>query len=238
MNLSLTEWKISDGKDFYLYLESQRREEKVLWSKNILQTDKEVLALKTDTIKDIVKEILHGNPTSFMDLKLFKYYESTAIYGVLLTKINDFPTLKKYLSIYLDAMDSWAHVDILGFDLIDQHTKDFIQLSETYLLDDRIYVRRLGVFILFLLVKQQSYLPYILNQLKSLKDEDAYYVIMMSGWLLSECIITYKEDTLSYIKTHDINPKIVNKAIQKCRESRRLTQVEKDELLAYKIKLK
>lgn len=236
MNLNLTVWKPSDGEAFYTYLESQRREDKVAWSKNILQTHQEVLALKTETIKNIVKDILKGNPQSFMDLKLFKYYESTAIYGVLLSKMKAFKTLESYLTIYLDHMDSWAHVDILGFDLFDDHISDFISLSEKYLLDDRVYVRRLGVFILFLLLKHPSYLSYILNQITLLKDEQAYYVIMMSGWLLSECIIKHKEETLSYMKSHKINPKIVNKAIQKCRESRRLTSLEKDALLVYKVK--
>lgn len=57
----------------------------------------------------------------------------------------------------------------------------------------------------------------------------------MVGWLLSECIILYKEQTLKFITTtKDLNKKIVNKDIQKCRESRRLTQVEKDELISYK----
>jgi 3-methyladenine DNA glycosylase AlkD len=71
----------------------------------------------------------------------------------------------------------------------------------------------------------------------NLEAESAYYVIMMAGWLLSECIIKYKDQTLDFLaNTSGLNQKIVNKGIQKCRESRRLTDEEKDELIQYKKK--
>lgn len=59
---------------------------------------------------------------------------------------------------------------------------------------------------------------------------------MMGGWLLSECIILHKEETLSFLRINVVNKKIQNKAIQKCRESNRLTKEQKEELLVYKIK--
>ncbi len=236
MKLNLKKWSIEDGKQFYDYLESLKREDKIVWSTSILQTKKPVLALKTETIKTIVKEINSGNVKSFMDLRLFDYYESVTIYGSLLTKMQSFKELSAYLDIYLDAMDSWAHVDILSFSIFDAYIDEFLQKSKLFIIDPRPYVRRLAVFILFLLCKDKSRLHYILNELQKLNHEESYYVIMMSGWLLSELIILYRDETLALLSRHAINPKIVNKGIQKCRESRRLTQPEKDALLVYKIK--
>jgi 3-methyladenine DNA glycosylase AlkD len=87
------------------------------------------------------------------------------------------------------------------------------------------------------MVNDKTILPIIYQSLKQLSHENEYYVIMMAGWLLSECIIKYKDESLEFLNnTKDLNKKVVNKGIQKCRESRRLTQEEKDQLLAYKIK--
>ncbi|OHE46266.1 MAG: hypothetical protein A2102_03915 [Tenericutes bacterium GWF2_38_8] len=91
--------------------------------------------------------------------------------------------------------------------------------------------------ILFQMVKDESVLPIIYDRLKKLEHENEYYVIMMAGWLLSECIIQYRDQTLEFLSHEkELNKKIVNKGIQKCRESRRMTEIEKEQLLPYKRK--
>ena len=86
------------------------------------------------------------------------------------------------------------------------------------------------------LILDIKYLDYCFEVLSKFEKEDEYYVIMMGGWLLSECIIRYREESLANLKNYKLNPKFVNKGIQKCRESLRLTQEEKDNLLIYKVK--
>ena len=142
-----------------------------------------------------------------------------------------------YLSIYTDVMENWAHCDLLSFKIQALNQKKFLVLSEIYLSDQRLFVRRLGLMILFQMVKDESVLPIIFDRLKKLEHETEYYVIMMAGWLLSECIIQYRDLTLDFLnREKKLNDKIVNKGIQKCRESRRLTEIEKEQLLAYKRK--
>ncbi|MDY0295411.1 MAG: hypothetical protein RBQ71_06340 [Acholeplasmataceae bacterium] len=221
MELNKAIWLEEDKHLFIAYLENYRRKEKEEWTKKILNTKLDVLAMPTKTIHTIAQEISKGNFKSFLDLKIFTSYESIALYGMVLCKIKDFQTMKHYLTIYLDVMENWAHVDLLSLPITKENKEDFIKLSHDYLTDMRPFVRRLSLMILF--------------QMR--KDEDAYYVIMMAGWLLSECIILYKDQTLTFISSHpDLNKKIVNKGIQKCRESLRFTQEEKDFLLQYKKK--
>ena len=172
-----------------------------------------------------------------MDLKIFSNYESIAIYGKLISRIENFDLMVHYLSIYTDVMENWAHCDMLSFKIKALNQKKFLALSEIYLSDQRLFVRRLGLMILFQMVKDESVLPLIFDRLKKLEQETEYYVVMMAGWLLSECIIRYRDLTLDFLnREKKLNHKIVNKGIQKCRESRRMTEEEKDQLLAYKRK--
>lgn len=229
-------WSKEDGVLFVAYLETLGQPEKQQWAKSILNTPSEVLAIPTKTIGEVGKRIAKGNYRGFLDLKITNYYETIALYGSLLSKLTNFQELKYYLTEYLDMMDNWAHCDLLSFPTIFEDIEAFLTLSKAYLVDERVFVRRLGLFILFLLVKDETYLPLIFDAIKQLENEEAYYVIMMGGWLLSECIILHQEKTLLFLDHHSINRKIQNKAIQKCRESRRLTQELKDFLLAYKVK--
>ena len=145
--------------------------------------------------------------------------------------------MKSYLDDYIHVMDNWAHCDLLSFHGINKNKDSFLKLSDEYLKSDQVFIRRLGLMILFQMLKDENVLDKVFSALLSLKNEKEYYVIMMGGWLLCEAIIKYPEKSLSFIKeTKDLNVKILNKGIQKCRESRRFTQEEKDMLNTYKRK--
>jgi 3-methyladenine DNA glycosylase AlkD len=235
MELTKSIWNINDGKKFLTYLESLSNRDKSAWSKRILNSNLDVLALPTKTMSWIANAILKGNYESFLQLKLFENYESIAIYGMIVSKINDFQKMKNYLDIYITVMENWAHCDLLSININNTNKNQFITLSEQYIKSPKVFVRRLGLLIVFYLIRDSKYLSYAFNALSQFEHENEYYVIMMGGWLLSECIIRYKEESLLNLKRHQLNPKIINKGIQKCRESRRLTQQEKDELLTHKI---
>ena len=235
MELTKALWIESDKQIFLSYLKSFEQKEKEAWSRNILNTRLELLCIPTKTLYQIINDNYNGHYQSFLSLNIFDNYESIAIYGKLISLIKDFDEMSFYLNTYIHVMENWAHVDILSFHIDQTNKNQYLDLSQTYLDSDKTFIRRLGLMILFQMVKDESILPIIFKRLQNLNQENEYYVIMMAGWLLSECIILYKDQTLKFISTtKDLNKKIVNKGIQKCRESRRLTQIEKDELLPYK----
>ncbi len=236
MILNKNEWEKEDRSLFLEYLKTFGREEKKEWAKNILQTESPVLAMLTKDIVNVVNEIMKGNYLSYLDLEITDYYETIAIYGSIISKLNSLDTFLIYLNKYLNFMNCWAHCDLLHFPLIYEKKEVYLNLSRKFRKDDRVMVRRLSLFILFQFVKEKESLQTILDSIIDFKDENEYYVIMMAGWLLSECIILYKDETLAFITSNSLNKKIINKAIQKCRESNRLSKEEKDFLLSYKIK--
>lgn len=235
MELNKTLWHEGDILAFSNYLRMFQNKEKEVWSRSILNTKLELLCLTTQTLDLIAKSIYKGNYISFLDLKIFDTYESIAIYGKLIGMIDDYELMVHYLEIYINQMENWAHVDLLSFKRHFDHKDDLLNLSIKYLDSKEAFIRRLGLMILFQLIKDKTVLPDIYEALMSLKNETNYYVIMMAGWLLSECIIKYQDETLKFIiNNSNLNPRIVNKGIQKCRESRRVSQSLKDELLTYK----
>ncbi|MDY0209789.1 MAG: DNA alkylation repair protein [Acholeplasma sp.] len=238
MDLKKATWKESDKKAFIHYLESLGDTSKVNWSKNILNTTSDVLAIKTKVMVKVANDILKGNYQSFLELQITDYYETIALYGMILNRMPDKASLITYLNPYLDMMNSWAHCDLLKFPFLEKEKDTYLELSKAFRFDHREMVRRLSLYILFMYVKDNTMLKYIFEAIIDLEKEEAYYVIMMAGWLLSECLIKHKDSTESFLKNQSINPKIVNKAIQKCRESNRLTTEEKETLLKYKIKNK
>lgn len=236
MILSINKWTKKDRSIFLDYLKTFGESEKIPRPASVLNTKYPTLAIKTADIVKITKGIMEGNYTSFLDLGIDDYYESIAIYGLIISRMKDLDTFLHYLYKYLDYMNCWAHCDLMHFPDPFKHYETYFALSRKFRTDQRVMVRRLSLFILFHYRKEEEHLDFILESLLDFQDDNEYYVIMMAGWLLCECIIYHQDRTLNFIENNNINKKIQNKAIQKCRESRRFSQTQKDFLNKFKIK--
>lgn len=235
MELIKDNWTNKDILEFQDYLKTLENPSTKEWTTNILKTNLPVLSLKTDTMKDIANNIYKGNYLSFLDYMIWEYYENTAINGFLINKIKDFDTFKHHLDLYSNKADNWATCDLLKFNSKKYELK-FFNLSEEYIKSDKPFVRRIGMLILFDYIEKEEYIDKIFGILDSFINEEHYYVNMVNAWLFCDCFIKQREKTLKYLKNHKLNKFTINKGIQKCRESRRISEEDKNMLLKYKIK--
>lgn len=235
MELTKDKWTTKDIKEFQKYLVSLKNEDKVEWTKNLMKTDLPVLAIKTPEIKKLVNKIYKGNYQEFLDYMLWEYYDNTAINGFLINKIKDFDLMKHYLDIYSSKCDNWASCDLITLNVKGNEEKYYDIVLE-YIKSDKPFVRRIGMSILFKFIDNENYIDKIFKLLDKFTDEEHYYVNMMNAWVLCECFTRQRDKTLEYIKHNKLNKFTLNKGIQKCRESFRVTKEDKELLLQYKIK--
>lgn len=72
MNLIKDKWLIQDKKDYYSYLNSLSKKDKIEWTKNIVNTDMEVLAIPVPILKGIGKEIMKGDYVFFFRFEIIR----------------------------------------------------------------------------------------------------------------------------------------------------------------------
>lgn len=233
MILIKEKWTKDDKKEFLKYLETYKNEDKIEWSKRLLNTKMNVLAIKTADIKGIAKEISKGNYFSFLDLEIYDYYESMAISGFLISSIKDFETKKAYLDKYIERIDNWASCDLLSFNFKGDED-NYYQLAIKYVSNKKPFIRRVGLNILFKLINNNHYLNQIYRVMNSLYNETDYYVNMMNAWLFCECFIKRREETIKFLKTHQLNKFTINKGISKCHDSYRVSKEDKEMLNKYR----
>ena len=226
-------WTKKDIEQFYNFLEGIKNQKKVEWTRKIINTNMPLLAIKTPVIKDIAKQISKGNFISFLQQRPFKYYDSLAICGLLIPKINDFDTMVNHLLEFSKIIDNWANCDLLKFNINSNEEKYFL-LSKKLLSSKMTFERRIGVIILFEFIKKEDYLEKIFNCLNQLFDEKEYYVNMACAWLVCELFIKQRDKTLNFLKTNTLNYFVLNKAILKCRDSYRVSEQDKYMLLNFK----
>lgn len=226
-------WKKQDINDFDEYLLCLQNKDRILWTTKIINTKQKVLAIKTQTLKNIAKEISKGNYLSFLDLNINTFYENDIINGNLICKIKDFDLQKKYLDNYVSKIDNWASCDLLSFFIKGKEEKYF-SLALKYLKNTKPFVRRVGFKILFEFVESEKYLKEIFNILNSFTNESEYYVNMIISWLVCELFIKQREKTIEFLKTNKLNAFQINKAISKCRDSFRVSKTDKEMLLKFR----
>ena len=234
MQLIKEHWCKKDINEFQKYLKTFENKERREWSTNLLKTSLPVLCITTPVMKEIINKIAKGNYLEFLDLMIWEYYENTAINGFLICKIKDFNLMKKYLDIYSSMADNWATCDLLKFNVKGNEEK-YYNLTLEYIKSPKPFVRRIGMSILFNFINDE-YIDKIFKLLDSFENEEEYYVNMMNAWLLCECYTKQKEKTLKYLENNKLNKFTINKGIQKCRESRRVSKEDKEMLLKYKVK--
>lgn len=233
MNLTKNNWDKDDILEYEDYLLSLINKDKIEWTKNIIKTELPVLAIKSDILKNISKDILKGNYFKFLDYMLCNCYEEMAINALIISNIKDFKLTKKYLDKYSLKVDNWANCDTLSFD-IKGYEKEYLKLAKEYIKSNHIFRRRIGIVIIFHFTKDKKYLKEIFKILNGFELEKEYYVNMINAWLLCECFIKYREETIIFLEKNKLNNFTINKAIQKCRDSFRVTKEDKEMLLKYK----
>lgn len=235
MELIREHWNKEDIEEFQKHIESLKNEEKVKWTANLLKTEMPVLAIKIPEVRKISNKIYKGNYIEFLNHMVWEYYENTIANAVLISKIKDFDIMKKYLDIYSSKCDNWASCDILSFN-VENRENEYYNLVLEYIKSTKPFVRRIGMSILFNFIDNEDYIDKIFTLLDMFKNEEHYYVNMMNAWLLCECFTKQRDKTLEYIKNNNLNKFTINKGIQKCRESYRVSKEDKEMLLKYKIK--
>lgn len=235
MELIKSNWTENDGVLFSKYLKSlSNGEDKSKWEQNILKTSLPCIAVPSEKVRYIIKQILKGNYIEFLNLNLKNNYTEIAIRGGIISSIKDFNIMKKYLDVYALEADCWATTDTLKFTLTNQNEKLFLNLLKSYATSPNTFVRRTAIIIAFKYINRVNFDGEILNVLKQLKHEKEYYVNMAVAWLVCEYFIKRKDFGMQILKSGILNDFTQNKAISKCRDSFRVSKSDKEYLLSLK----
>lgn len=243
---SLTFKTEKEYKEFLDYLFSIRDiEYRDFNTKIIVPVNCEIIGIRTPILKDIAKKISKNSSENFLNLfenlflkKKVKYYEEKALYGFLIgySKI-DFQERLKRINFFIDIIDNWAVCDIVDstFKFINKNKKGFYEYLTSKLSATNPWEQRFILVVLLAYYVEEEYLKDIFKICEKIKS-DEYYVKMAKAWLLSVCYVKHKNETYKFLEKANLDNWTVNKAIQKIRESLRVTKEDKEKILVLKRK--
>ncbi|PID59857.1 MAG: DNA alkylation repair protein [Ignavibacteriae bacterium] len=208
------------------------------FNKKIIPTNQKVLGVKIPELRKLAKSIAKDEKESlkFIEIDKKNIYEMVLLEGMVLANLNkSFLELLPLTENFLSKVDNWAQIDtsIADYKNIRKEKKEVLQVIKKWLKSDNEFVVRAGLVILLAHYIEEYYLNTIFDLSQKVKHK-GYYVKMGNAWLISACMAKFPEETINFFQNNKLDTETQNKAIQKSRESRRVSKENKELILRFK----
>ena len=146
-----------------------------------------------------------------------------------------FAEKRAYIERCLPFIDGWAVCDLFCSTLKEakRHREELLPLLRACVEEGSEYYQRFAYVMLLGCYMEREYLPEIFSLLEKAHTQ-FYYTHMGAAWLIAEVLVKFYGEGVRYLKTSALDAKTLNKAVQKARESYRLTEEQKNSLKSLK----
>lgn len=198
------------------------------------------IGIRSPEFKKIIKEV-HSQAEeeieSFMKTLPHQFQEENTLQVMLIGEIKDYDKCLASLEQFLPFVDNWAISDGINPKVFNKNHNQIIKKIPQWLEDEKPYTKRVAMLFLMKYFLEEDFKPEYLTWAAKIRSEE-YYVNMMTAWLFAEALTKQWDAAIEFLKTPQLAPWTHNKAIQKARESFRITPEKKEYLKSLKIKTK
>ena len=210
------------------------------FNEKLIPTNYEILGIRMPILKKLAKEIATSpDVETYLENAEFTTYDHILLYGLVLGSLRkpSLETVFYYLDPLILKFDNWAHVDTIVCTpkifkkYPDEVLVHFLPLKT----HEGEFTKRTFVILVMDYFINEKYIDTALTHLKEV-PQGQYYVDMAIAWAISLGLVKFYDKTLPLLEQKVFSKFVHNKAIQKARESYRITPEIKEQLNKMKIK--
>ncbi len=195
-----------------------------------------ILGTKTPILRKMAKQYAKTPECQHFLSRLPHYYlEENLLHGFLIDQVKAFEEALALTEAYLPFLDNRATCDQLNPRVFKKYPDQIYQKIKIWLQSEQVYTQRFAIGLLLSHFLDQEFKPEMLDLVASVHSEE-YYVQMIQAWYFATALAKQEKATLPLIQRQILSPFVQNKTIQKARESRRISDEMKEELLVWKLK--
>ena len=169
----------------------------------------------------------------FLDSLPHNYYDENMLHAILISEMKDYDKCINRLETFLPYVDNWAVCDIMFPKLFKRYKEDLMTRIKVWMASEETYTIRFGLGMLMTHFLDEDFRPEYLDMASSIRS-DEYYVNMMIAWFFATALAKQWEVSLPYIEDKKLDDWTHKKAIQKARESLRISKEKKEYLKGLK----
>ncbi len=194
--------------------------------------------VRVPEMRRMARAIVKNDPEGFLAVSRTDSYEEILLRGIVIASMKTDHNRRLALTEeFLPLIDNWAVCDIFcgTFSLKKPEEREVMwQFLQPLFQDSREFYARFAAVMLLSHFTTKEKLSEALALLEGMRQEQ-YYVRMAVAWAVSICYVKFPRETERLLKKRGLSQFVQNKAIQKIRESRRVSREKKDALLAWKL---
>ncbi len=210
------------------------------FNKKLIPTNYDILGIRMPALKKLAKE-LAADPgiETYLQNAEFTTYEHILLYGLILGQVKNLPLeeIFGYLDPLILKFDNWAHVDTLvsAFKIFRKYPAEVFAHFLPLKIHEGEFTKRFFVILLMDYYMDETHVGLSLKHMAKI-PQGQYYVDMAIAWAISMGLVKHYDKTLRVLEQKRFSKFVHNKAIQKARESYRITPERKELLNKMKVK--
>ena len=198
-----------------------------------------MLGIRVPIIRNLAKKLLKENSLDTL-LKEFndEYFEEVLLEGIVIAYAKmPFEQKLPYIKAFVPQIDSWAISDtfVPSLKIKEQDLKLAWEFILPYTKSKEQFDVRFSLIMMLDYFLTEEYIDKVLEEIDKIKH-DGYYVKMGIAWLVAEIGVKFEDKAIKYLKHNNLDNFTHNKAIQKMRESYRISNEQKEYLKTLKRK--
>lgn len=228
MELTKDSWSQQDYDRFVEYLKSQADEKYKKFSDGLSPGTEFSFGVRVPILRQMSKEIVKGNYSEFLSCNIGAYREEIMLQGLVMSLIKcGYGEMLSYIKRYADMITSWETCDIVSFKGLKKYLPDFWRDAEYFIYNKNPWVVRYGFGIFLEFYLTDEYIDAVLDYVASVNSEE-YYIQMMQAWLVATAAAKQRDKAFAFLESGRLNAKTQNMAIQKIRDSFRISKEDKE----------
>ena len=206
-------------------------------SKLIPGVDKElIIGVRVPEIRRLAKALSADERKKFISELPHKYHEENLLHGAILQLIkNDIGEVISETEKFLPYIDNWAVCDMSQSKLLGTYPDMVFGKACEWAKSEKTYTVRFAIDVLLQFFLDENFKSEVFSLAESIVSEE-YYINMALAWFWSFALIKRYDEALPIIESKRLPAFVHNKAIQKARESYRISDERKEYLKTLKIK--
>lgn len=195
-----------------------------------------IIGIRIPNLRKIADELRNTKTAEdFLLCTPHEFFEENTLHIFLLEKIKDFDKAVYEVDRFLQYIDNWSTCDSRSPVAFKKNPDKLFPYIQKWIGADHIYTVRYGVKKLMDYYLDENFSKEHLYLVAKVEQKD-YYINMMTAWYYATALAKQYDDTIKIIEQKILPKWTHNKAIQKAKESYRITTEQKEYLNSLKIK--
>lgn len=202
----------------------------VKYTTHVLKETKPVIGIRLPELRNIAKQIAKEDYRFFMEHCPVDYFEQEILKAYTIGYAKDeIETILSYADTFIPTIHDWAVNDAFcqNFTIARKHRERVFTWLEGYAEKQEEFSQRVVAVLLMSHFLTDEYIERVLRMMNVLQFP-AYYTRMGVAWCIATAYAKYPKETHAFLLDNRLEDWTFNKAIQKMRESFRISKEDKE----------